>query len=63
MQINEHFKINNLYFNGQYGFRENYCTTLACTELIDRTIEQLDKGEIPINIFFRYDESFRLYQS
>ena len=35
-QINDHFTSHDLYYNGQYGFREKHSTQLAALELIDR---------------------------
>ena len=34
-QINDHFTSHDLYYNGQYGFREKHSTQLAALELID----------------------------
>ena len=38
-------------FDHQYGFRPKYSTEYEALELIDRIITQLDKDEIPINIY------------
>ncbi len=42
-QLYKHFKINNLFYNAQYGFRNEYSTEFATYELIDRIIQDLDK--------------------
>lgn len=57
-QINQHFICNNLYFNGQYGFREFHSTELATIELIDRIIIDCDKGNTPINIYMDLSKAF-----
>ena len=44
-------------YNGQYGFRENHSTELAALEIIDR-IQQMDKGEIPFNIYLDLSKVF-----
>ena len=43
-QIHKHFEQNKLYYNSQYGFRENHSTELAAVEIIDRIIQQMDNG-------------------
>ena len=50
-QINDHFTSHDLYYNGQYGFREKHSTQLAALELIVRITHELDMGNTPINIF------------
>ena len=48
----------NLFYHGQYGFRENHSTELAALELIDRVIQYLDKGETPISVFLDLSKAF-----
>ena len=48
----------NLFYHGQYGFRENHSTELAALELIDRVIHYLDKGETPISVFLDLSKAF-----
>ena len=48
----------NLFYHGQYGFRENHSTELAALELIDRIIQYLDKGETPISVFLDLSKAF-----
>ena len=50
-QSNDHFTSNNLYYDGQYGFREKHSTQLAALVLIDRITHELDLGNTPINIY------------
>ena len=42
----------------QYGFRPKYSTKYGVLELIDRIINQLDKDEIPINIYLDNSKAF-----
>ena len=48
----------NLFYHGQYGFRENHSTELAALELIYRIIQYLDKGETPISVFLDLSKAF-----
>ena len=57
-QVYEHFKSNNLLYSSQYGFRNNHSTELAAMELIDRIILDMDKGEIPINVYMDLSKAF-----
>ncbi len=50
-QLYQHFKINILFYNAQYGFRNKNSTEFAAYELIDRIIQDLDKNSTPISIF------------
>ena len=45
-------------FDHQYGFRPKHSTEYAALELIDRIITQLDKDEIPINIYLDLSNAF-----
>ena len=57
-QLNEYFKSNLLYYIHQYGFRELHSTELASLELIDRILNLMDKGEIPITIYMDLSKAF-----
>ena len=57
-QLNSHFNLLNIYYPGQYGFREKHSTELASLELSDRVIQYLDKGETPISIFLDLPKAF-----
>ena len=57
-QINDHFTYHDLYYNGQYGFREKHSTQLAALELIDRITHALDMGNTPINIYIDLSKAF-----
>ena len=45
-------------FDHQYGFRQKHSTEYAALELIDRKITQLDKDDIPINIYLDLSKAF-----
>ena len=45
-------------FDHQYDFRPKHSTEYAALELIDRIITQLDKDEIPINIYLDLSKAF-----
>ena len=57
-QLHKHFKLNKLYCNSQYGFRENHSTEFASLEPIDRILLAMDKGEIPFSIFLDLSKAF-----
>lgn len=57
-QIYEHFNKKKLFFNSQYGFRSNHSTEYATLELIDRIITEMDKNNVPINIFMDLSKAF-----
>ena len=58
-QIDDHFTSHDLFYNGQYGFREKHSTQLAALELIDRITHELDfGGNTPINIYIDLPKAF-----
>ncbi len=57
-QLYQHFKINNLFYNAQHGFRSEHSTEFAAYELIDRIIQDLDKTYTPISIFLDLSKAF-----
>lgn len=57
-QIHGFFKFHNLYYDSQYGFREEHSTELASLELIDRLLVELDNGETPLSIFMDLSKAF-----
>ena len=57
-QTHQYFKVNNLYYASQYGFRECHSTELASYELIDSILAEMDKGNIPINIYMDLSKAF-----
>ena len=57
-QIYSYFNDNGLFYESQYGFRAQHSTELAVTELLDRLLQDLDKGETPIGIFLDMSKAF-----
>ena len=55
LQIHEYFQS---YYEHQYGFIKNRSTEHAALELIDRVITEIDKGEIPFNIYIDLSQAF-----
>ncbi len=57
-QLYQHFKINNLLYTAQYGFRNEHSTEFGAYELIDRIIQDLDKNNTPISILLDMSKAF-----
>ena len=57
-QLHKYFKTKNLYYNHQYGFRELHSTELACLELVDRLLIDIDESDVPIYLFMDLSEAF-----
>ena len=58
IQIYDYFQKHKLLYKHQYGFRKEHSTELAALELLDRLIECLDNGEIPVSIFLDLSKAF-----
>lgn len=57
-QLYDYFTDNNLFFSGQYGFRSRHSTELASVELVDKILDIMKSGEIPISIFMDLSKAF-----
>ena len=57
-QLYEYFQKYKLFYSSQYGFRKLHSTELACLELVDRLLQELDRGELPIAIFIDLSKAF-----
>ncbi len=57
-QLYDYLKINNIFYNAQYGFRKEHSTEFAAHQLINRLIQDLDKNNTPINIFLDLSKAF-----
>ena len=57
-QLYNYFKINNLFYNSQYGFRDEHSTELASIELIDRIFTDIDKKKNPITVYMDLSKAF-----
>lgn len=58
IQLSDYFTNNKLWFDGQYGFRNEHSTELAAVELTDRIMEALDKQHIAVSIFMDLSKAF-----
>ena len=56
-QMHPYFSVHDLYYHGQI-FREKHSTQHAALELIDRIAQELDRGNIPINIYIDLSKAF-----
>ena len=57
-QVSEYFMKNNLFHDGQYGFRDSHSTELANIELADRIISALDEKQLPVTIYMDLSKAF-----
>ena len=57
-QLLSYIKDAKLLFGHQYGFRPKHSTECAALELVDRIIVQLDRDEMPINIYLDLSKAF-----
>ena len=57
-QLHAHFKLNNLYFSSQYGFREQHSCELAAIELTDKIVLEMDSNNLPLCIFIDLSKAF-----
>ena len=57
-QLMHYFSENKLFSTQQYGFRPNRSTELAALELMDRNIDNMNKGRCPINIYVDLSKAF-----
>lgn len=58
IQVYDYFSKNKLFFNSQYGFRENHSTELAAIELVDKIYQSLDIGKNPLAVFCDLSKAF-----
>jgi len=57
-QIYQYFTHHNLFFDSQYGFRCSHSTELAALELINRIIFEMDRNQLPINVYLDLSKAF-----
>ena len=57
-QLFHYLTLNKLLHPNQYGFRAEYCTELAISELVDRIYLNLDKKGLPLAIFLDLSKAF-----
>ena len=58
LQTYEYFCENNFFFPSQYGFRKGHSTEYASLEVVEKIIEQMDKDNIPVNIYLDLSKEF-----
>ena len=58
VQLSQYFQDNGLFYEGQYGFRENHSTEFATVELLDRIISSLDNKQLPLSVFMDLSKAF-----
>ena len=54
----DYFNFNNLFHSGHYGLGKHHSTELAAMELIDRTTQDVDRGETPFGILLDLSKAF-----
>ena len=57
-QLYHYFTANNLFYEGQYGFRNNHSCELANIELTDHILSALDEKKLPLSIFMDLSKAF-----
>ena len=57
-QLYHYFAVDNLFYEGQYGFRNNHSRELANIELTDHILSTLDEKKIPLSIFMDLFKAF-----
>ena len=57
-QVYSYLNNNNLLFDSQHGFRENYSTESAVIELTDHLKSQIDKHHLPMCLFLDLSKAF-----
>ena len=57
-QLSSYFNDTKLLFDNQYGFIPNHSTEYTALELVDRIVTQMDKNDVPVNIFLDLSKAF-----
>ena len=57
-QLFDYLNDNNLLCLQQFGFRPGHSTELAAMKLVDHLIKEMDKGNIPINVYIDLSKAF-----
>ena len=57
-QLYNYFKQNKLFYDCQYGFRDEHSTELTSLELIDRILLDLDKKKNPVTVYMDLSKAF-----
>ena len=57
-QLYTYFETNRLFYGSQYGFRKRHSTEFAALELVDKLLNMMDKGQVPLGIFLDLSKAF-----
>ena len=57
-QLYAYFETNGLFYGSQYGFRKRHSTEFAALELVDKLLNMMDKGQVPLGIFLDLSKAF-----
>ena len=57
-RISNFFKTQKLFYELQFGFRENHSTEMSIITLMDRIISALEKGHYTVGIFLDFSKAF-----
>ena len=57
-QLFDYFTINKLFCMHQYGFRPGHSTELAALKLVDHLTKEVDRRNVPINIYIDLSKAF-----
>ena len=57
-QLYTYFETNKLFYGSQYGFRKRHSTEFAALELVDKLLNMMDKGQVPLGIFLDLSKAF-----
>ncbi len=52
------YKPTNYFYNSQYGFRTKHSTEFVALKVTDRIMVEMDKNDIPINIYLDLSKAF-----
>ena len=58
IQLYDFFQSNNLFYSSQFGFRKGHSTEFAALEVVDRILTEMDKHDLPINIYLDLSKAF-----
>ena len=57
-QLYTYFETNRLFHGSQYGFRKRHSTEFAALELVDKLLNMMNKGQVPLGIFLNLLKAF-----
>ena len=57
-QLYAYFETNGLFYGSLYGFRKRHSTEFAALGLVDKLLNMMDKGQVPLGIFLDPSKAF-----